>query len=229
MHLPEYQPDQRRLYLSPSILAADFWNLSQAVTAVQAAADTLHVDVMDGVFVPSISYGFPIIEALKRHHYPLPLDVHLMIADAARYIKTFAEAGADMLTVHVEACVHLQRTLAEIRACGMAAAVCLNPSTPIRVLEEVLPYIDMVLVMSVNPGFGGQAFLETTIDKISRLRQWLDSTPYRIHIEVDGGITAANIDRVYQAGADVVVAGSAVFGASQPAEVLQKMRAACGR
>ncbi|MDD2214871.1 MAG: ribulose-phosphate 3-epimerase [Oscillospiraceae bacterium] len=229
MHLPEYQPDQRRLYLSPSILAADFWNLSDAVTAVQADADALHIDVMDGIFVPSISYGFPIIEALKRHHYPLPLDVHLMIEDASRYIRTFAEAGADMLTVHAEACVHLQRTLAEIRACGMAAAVCLNPATPLHVLEEVLPYIDMVLIMSVNPGFGGQTFLDTTLEKITRLRQWLDRTPYPIHIEVDGGITTANIAQVCEAGADVVVAGSAVFGSGQPAESLRKMRARCER
>lgn len=212
--------------LAPSILSADFAHLARDIAAAEAGgADLIHVDVMDGHFVPNITIGPPVVKALKRVA-TRPLDVHLMVQHPDTYLKAFADAGADMLSVHVEVLPHLHRTLEAIRALGVKAGVVLNPSTPVSVLEEVAVDVDYVLLMSVNPGFGGQKFIPATLDKIRRTRALLDRLGSRAPIEVDGGVDASNIHAVVSAGAHIVVAGQAVFGGGHPAAAIAALRAA---
>lgn len=203
--------ERRRVLLAPSILSADFANLGRDVQAVEAAgADVLHVDVMDGHFVPNISIGPLVVRAL-RPVTGLPLHVHLMISEPERYIDEFVAAGADLVTVHVETCPHLHRTLQQIREAGARPAVTLNPATPLGSLEEVLAEVDLILVMTVNPGFGGQRLIPATVDKVRRLRAWLDARGLAPHIEVDGGVNGDTLETLVAAGADVLVMGSAIF------------------
>lgn len=207
----EKMTEHRTIKLAPSILSADFALLGEEVKRVaEAGADYIHIDVMDGSFVPSISFGFPIIRAVRKVT-EIPLDVHLMIDEPIRYIDEFVEAGADIITVHYESCKHLNRTLQAIRGKGVRAGVAINPATPLTVLEYVLEDVDMILLMSVNPGFGGQAYIPNTTEKIRKLRKILDDRALTVEIEVDGGISLQNVCEVTQAGADVLVAGSAVF------------------
>jgi ribulose-phosphate 3-epimerase len=214
----------RQVRVAPSLLSCDFGRLAEEVRAVEAAgADWVHVDVMDGRFVPNLTIGPVVVEAIKRVAHR-PLDVHLMIVEPERYIEAFARAGADLLTVHVETCPHLHRTLQQIRQAGARPAVVLNPSTPLCAVEEVLGDVDMVLVMSVNPGFGGQSFIEASVDKVARLRSMLDARGLQTHIEVDGGINAQTARRVVEAGADVLVAGSYVFGSKDYARAIASLR-----
>ena len=213
--------------ISPSILSADFADLASDIQKVESEADWLHVDVMDGVFVPNITIGPPVVRAL-RQCTRLPLDVHLMIIDPDRYIEAFVQAGADMVTVHVEACTHLDRVLQHIHSMGAAAGVSLNPATPLSSIEEVLDKLDMILVMTVNPGFGGQRFIPSMTDKIRRLRSLCNAREAMVHIQVDGGISAANAGEVYRAGADVLVAGSSIYGAPDPAAAIRELRT-CAR
>jgi ribulose-phosphate 3-epimerase len=201
----------RRIQIAPSILSADFARLGDQVREAEAAgADMVHVDVMDGHFVPNITVGPLVVRALRPVTH-LPLDVHLMIAQPERYIEDFARAGADFLTVHVETCPHLQRTLQQIREAGVRPAVSLNPATPLVLLEEVLAEVEMVLVMTVNPGFGGQKMIPATIAKVQRLRQMIAARGLACAIEVDGGINEQTIGEIVQAGADILVMGAAVF------------------
>lgn len=197
--------------LAPSVLSADFGRLGEQVREAEAAgADYVHVDVMDGHFVPNITVG-PIVLEWLRPMTRQPIDVHLMISDADRYIPLFAAAGADLLTVHVEACPHLHRTIQLIHDHGVKAGVALNPATPVMMLEEILPFVDLVLVMTVNPGFGGQRFIDGLLDKVARVRQMLDARHLQAELEVDGGIVPENAGKLVRAGARVLVAGSAVF------------------
>ena len=209
--------------IAPSMLAADFANLERDVNMVnQSQADWFHMDIMDGVFVPNISFGMPVLKAMAQHAKK-PLDVHLMIVDPDRYIQTFADLGAAVLTVHAEACTHLHRTVQAIKAAGMKAGVALNPHTPISVLEEVISDLDLACVMSVNPGFGGQKFIENTYDKVRRLRALANANNAEVMIEIDGGVTSENAEALVQAGADVLVAGSFVFKSENPTETISDL------
>ena len=209
--------------IAPSMLAADFANLERDVHMVnQSQADWFHMDIMDGVFVPNISFGMPVLKAMAQHAKK-PLDIHLMIVDPDRYIQTFADLGAAVLTVHAEACTHLHRTVQAIKAAGMKAGVALNPHTPISVLEEVISDLDLACVMSVNPGFGGQKFIENTYDKVRRLRALANANNAEVMIEIDGGVTSKNAEALVQAGADVLVAGSFVFTSENPTETISDL------
>jgi ribulose-phosphate 3-epimerase len=204
------------MIVAPSILSADFGHLADEVAkAERGGAGVIHVDVMDGHFVPNITLGPPVVKSLRKAT-TLPLDCHLMIENADRYVDAFADAGANWISLHVEAMPHLQRTIARLRERGVRPGVVLNPATPLSTLDEILPEVDYVLVMSVNPGFGGQAFLPRSLDKIRRLRRLLDERGLRAQIEVDGGVDTTTVKPLRQAGADVFVAGSAVFGQGDP-------------
>ena len=213
--------------IAPSILSADFARLRDEIQRVEQDADWLHVDVMDGHFVPNLTIGPPVVRSIKKYT-KLPLDVHLMMTNPDDFIPLFAESGANSLTVHVETCLHLHRTVQDIKKRGMSAGISLNPATSLALLDETLAEVDMILLMTVNPGFGGQAFIPSSLSKIRRLREQLTARALsRVEIEVDGGISAANIRQVADAGATVFVAGSAVFDAPDPAEMIRKMKAAC--
>ena len=209
--------------IAPSILSADFLNLGKDIEMInQSQAEWIHIDVMDGVFVPNISYGIPIIKAVRKASKKI-LDVHLMIVQPERYFETFRDAGADMITFHYEASVHLHRSVAMIHELGIKAGIVLNPHTPVNVLSEILPDLDMVLLMSVNPGFGGQKFIENTYRKIAALKQMIGATGKNILIEVDGGVDISNASELVQHGADVLVAGNTVFSSSNPQETILKL------
>jgi ribulose-phosphate 3-epimerase len=210
--------------VSPSLLAADFGNLEREVLMVnRSQADWFHLDIMDGVFVPNISFGFPVIDHVKKVAEK-PLDVHLMIVDPDRYLSRFRDAGANILTVQYEACVHLQRTVTEIRSLGMKAGVAVNPHTPVSHLKNILPYIDMVLIMTVNPGFGGQEFIMESYNKISELHNMIDKGGFKVLIEVDGGIDTTNAAQLIETGVDVLVAGNSVFSSDNPEETIRRLK-----
>lgn len=211
--------------ISPSVLSCDFANIQRDVEMINnSTADWFHVDVMDGVFVPNISFGFPVISAIKKHATK-PLDVHLMIANPDQYIEEFKKAGADWLTVHYEACTHLHRTIQVIKAHGMKAGVALNPHTPVEVLEDILPELDLVLIMSVNPGFGGQKFISHALKRVTRLKELINKTESSALIEVDGGVNLETGKQLLEAGADALVAGSFVFNSPDPAKTIQDLKA----
>ncbi len=211
--------------ISPSILAADFANLESEIKMLnKSKADWIHIDVMDGVFVPNISFGQPVIKAIKKHA-KIPLDVHLMIKDADRYIEDFKTAGADMLTVHLEACPHLHRTIQAIKAAGMKAGVALNPHSSVGSLVPIIKELDLVLIMSVNPGFGGQKFIASSIQKVKNLKNLIASAKSNTKIEVDGGVNMNNAAKLLAAGADVLVAGSFVFKSENPTETIAQLKA----
>lgn len=210
--------------IAPSVLAADFGNLQRDLEMInKSEADWFHIDIMDGVFVPNISYGMPVLATIAKHAKKT-LDVHLMIVDPDRYIKTFAELGSDILTVHYEACTHLHRTLQAIKAEGMKAGVAINPHTNVELLTDVINDIDLVLVMSVNPGFGGQSFIENTYKKVRRLKEIIKENNANTLIEVDGGVTDKNAAALVEAGADALVAGSFVFKSEDPLRTIKNLK-----
>jgi len=209
--------------IAPSILSADFGRLAEEIHAVEAGgAKILHFDVMDGIFVPNITIGLPVLESIRKVT-DLRIDAHLMIEEPSRYAAKFVEAGAKMVSVHVEADAHLQRTLATIREAGGQAGVAVNPATSLMSIEEVLPFADYVVLMSVNPGFGGQKFIPTSIDKLRRLRRMIDERNLQTRIQIDGGVGVANIAKVVESGAEIVVAGSSVFGGKRPTEAVREL------
>lgn len=209
--------------IAPSILSADFSRLGEEISEIEAGGATvLHFDVMDGRFVPNITVGLPVLKSVRKVT-KLTIDAHLMIVEPNRYAEKFVAAGADMVSVHVEADVHLHRTLTAIRDAGGKAGVAINPGTPLNLLEEALPYADFILVMSVNPGFGGQKFIHSSLDKVRRLRRMIDERGLNTRIEIDGGIDSENIAEVVEAGAEIVVSGSSVFGRGKPAEDVRRL------
>lgn len=209
--------------IAPSVLSADFGNLQRDIEMINnSAAQWFHVDVMDGVFVPNISFGFPVLRSLQKHAKK-PLDVHLMIVDPDRYILDFKNAGAHVLTVHYEACTHLHRSLQAIKSAGMKAGVALNPHTPVELLNDILPEIDLVCMMSVNPGFGGQKFIENTYRKVTRLKAMIAEHSCNTLIEIDGGVDLNNYKKLLHTGADVLVAGNTVFSSANPTETIQTL------
>jgi ribulose-phosphate 3-epimerase len=210
--------------VSPSILSADFGNLAKDVALVNdSEADWIHCDIMDGVFVPNISFGFPVVKAVKKIAQK-PLDVHLMIVDPDRYLSHWKETGADILTVQFEACTHLQRTVAEIRNLGMKAGIAINPHNPVALLANILPYVDMILIMTVNPGFGGQSFIMESYNKISELRKMIDKGNHKVLIQVDGGVDTKNARRLVETGVDVLVAGNTIFNSEDPVKTIKKLK-----
>jgi ribulose-phosphate 3-epimerase len=210
--------------VSPSLLAADFGNLEKDIVMVnKSQADWIHLDIMDGVFVPNISFGFPVIEYIKKIAEK-PLDVHLMIVDPDRYLTRFRDAGANILTVQYETCIHLQRTVTEIHTLGMRAGVALNPHTPVSLLQNILPFIDMVLVMTVNPGFGGQSFIMESYYKIKELRKMILDRGCTVLIEVDGGISTKNAAKLVGSGVNVLVAGNSIFSSDDPADTIARLK-----
>lgn len=210
--------------VSPSLLAADFGNLARDVEIInRSEADWIHCDIMDGMFVPNISFGFPVIEHVKKIARK-PLDVHLMIVDPDRYLLKWKETGADILTVQYEACVHLHRTVSEIRKLEMKAGVAVNPHTPVFLLKNILPYIDMVLIMTVNPGFGGQSFIQESYSKISELSKMIKTGGHNVLIEVDGGIDTKNASKLVETGVNVLVAGNSVFGSKDPEATIRQLK-----
>jgi ribulose-phosphate 3-epimerase len=212
--------------IAPSILSADFTKLGQQIEIVEGAgASLLHVDVMDGRFVPNITVGLPVVKAISRATQ-LPIDAHLMIVEPGRYAEEFVKAGAQMVSIHIEADQHAHRTLSAIRAAGAQAGVAVNPATPLSALDEAIKFADYVLLMSVNPGFGGQQFIPESLDKVRRLRKMIDERGLKARIEIDGGIDAENIAEVASAGAEIIVSGSAIFGAPDPAIALRELREA---
>ncbi len=211
--------------IAPSMLSANFANLEHDINMVnQSEADWFHLDIMDGVFVPNISYGFPVIKAISSRAKK-PLDAHLMIVNPDKFLTQFAEAGVNYLSVHMEACTHLHRTLQNIEALGMKPGVALNPHTPVETLTDILPYTSFVLIMSVNPGFGGQSFIENTLAKISRLKEMIAKKSLSVLIEVDGGVTIKNAPQLIKSGADILVAGNTVFKSSDPLKTISKLKA----
>lgn len=215
--------------IAPSLLSADFSKLQEDITLMeQGGADLHHVDVMDGHFVPNITFGPFIVKAIKKCA-TIPLDVHLMIENPERYIEDFAAAGSDYITVHIEACPHIHRTIQQIKATGTKAGVSLNPGTPISSIEDILGDVDLILIMSVNPGFGGQSFIESSLDKIKRLRAILTERGLdHVEIEIDGGVKLENIDRVAEAGVDIFVSGSGIYKATDPKKMIADMKAVIG-
>lgn len=213
-------------FIAPSLLAADFTNLRNDIEMLNTSvADWIHLDIMDGVFVPNISFGIPVVNAVKKLAHK-PLDVHLMIVEPQKYLAKFHDAGADMLTVHIETCKHLHRAVQEVRELGMKAGVSLNPHTPVSLLEEIITYVDMVLIMSVNPGFGGQQFIETSFAKIRKLKTMIRDSGSKAWIEVDGGVDKHNAAMLFEAGADILVAGTSIFSASDPVATILEMKKA---
>jgi len=210
--------------IAPSILAADFANLEREVKMInESKADWIHVDIMDGVFVPNLSMGIPVVQAIKKHALK-PLDVHLMIVHPERYVETFYQAGAEVISVHIEASPHLHRTVQQIKSLGCKAGVAINPHTPVSQLEDILGDIDLVCLMSVNPGYGGQKFIEHTYEKVKRLKEMVLNTGSRVQIEIDGGVNQSNAKPLLDAGADVLVAGNFVFSAPNPIKVIEELK-----
>jgi ribulose-phosphate 3-epimerase len=211
-------------FVSPSILTADFGNLEKEIRMLnKSEADWIHLDIMDGLFVPNISFGFPVIERIKKISEK-PLDVHLMIVEPDKYLVNFRDAGADILNVHYEACTHLNRTVNEIRKLGMKPAVTINPHTPVSLLKNILPYIDMVLIMTVNPGYGGQTFIMESYRKIAELKNMIEEDAYSVLIEVDGGVDLKNAPELIATGVDVLVVGNTVFSSKDPAGTISRLK-----
>ncbi|AQX05854.1 ribulose phosphate epimerase [Elizabethkingia meningoseptica] len=210
--------------IAPSVLSADFGNLQRDIEMInESQADWFHVDVMDGRFVPNISFGFPVMKSIKKHAKKF-IDVHLMIVEPEKYVEEFVKEGADLVSVHYEACIHLHRTIHQIKDLGAKAGVVLNPSTPVSVLEDVIADVDLVLLMSVNPGFGGQKFIENTYKKIQQTKEHIEKYNSRALIEIDGGVNQHNAAKLFEAGADVLVAGNAVFSAENPAAMIEELK-----
>ena len=213
----------KRHLIAPSVLAADFSNLQRDIEMInESEADWFHIDIMDGVFVPNISFGMPVLRDIKKHAKKT-LDVHLMIVNPDQYIETFSKLGADILTVHYEACTHMHRTIQAIKATGMKAGIALNPHSSVNQLKDVIKDIDLVCLMSVNPGFGGQSFIENTYNKVKELKELIQSTGSDCQIEIDGGVTNENAEKLVHAGANILVAGSYVFKSSNPTETISKL------